>query len=270
MILLPSSGLLLGLVLGLRHAVEPDHLTAVATILSETRSAHRTMLVGAVWGIGHCAAILVVALFLGIFQTDLPPRLEQAFDLLVAVMLLALGARSFHRAFREGVCEEKNLEGGATIEWHSGPKPHLHIGRWSFAPRSLLFGLMHGLAGSGLITALVSAHYANLGARISFVLLFGCGALLGMAALSWALGYPLGRIERRPRLARSVTIVSGGLSATMGIIWGVPALLRLLGCQLFPLPVNGYFKSKARTDQHLLQAHGGALSAAFYHHHHQS
>ena len=96
---LPLTGVFFGLVLGLRHALEPDHLSAIATILTETGSVRRTMQVGIAWGVGHCASILLVASILTILQVHMPARLEALFELLVAVMLLVLGARSLRRAF---------------------------------------------------------------------------------------------------------------------------------------------------------------------------
>jgi hypothetical protein len=215
---LPLTGLLFGIVLGLRHALEPDHLTAIATILTETGSVRRTMQVGVAWGIGHCASILAVVLVLTVLRTHMPARLEELFELFVAIMLLLLGARSLRRAFLGGVQDHAC----------SSAPPHVHLGHGAFAIRSLVMGLVHGLAGSGLLTAMVSARFPGVPSRLIFVALFGVGATVGMAVLSGLLGGPLARAGRKPRVAQWMAAGAGALSTVFGFVWGVPVLLKLL------------------------------------------
>ena len=216
---LTSTGLFFGLLLGVRHAIEPDHLTAVATMLTETRSVRRTLVLGLAWGIGHATSILAVALALGALRTELPRVLADVFELLVALMLLFLGARALARAFlgREDPadCHETT--------------PHIHVGRWKFARRSLLMGLIHGLAGSGILTAMVSAQFDAPAARVAFVLLFGVGAAIGMTVLSGILGCPMARLGSAPRLSRAIAGCAGLLSLVMGVWWGGPTAWRMLG-----------------------------------------
>src|SRR5690242_4647958 len=91
----------LGLLLGMRHALEPDHLTAVSTLVARERRATRGAWLGAWWGLGHCASLLVIGSVLAAFHARMPARLGAAFELAVAAMLIGLGVRSVVRAVRD-------------------------------------------------------------------------------------------------------------------------------------------------------------------------
>ena len=87
---------------------------------------------------------------------------------------------------------------------------HVHIGAWTLARRPLLVGAVHGLAGSGALTALVLATLPSTAARLTYMALFGLGSTLGMAALSGLLGWPLARVGG-DRGARAARVVRGRL-----------------------------------------------------------
>ena len=93
-------GIALGLLVGLRHSFEPDHLTAVSTLVGETRGLRGGALLGAAWGVGHTIALVVVGCILMLVGASLPARAGVAFELGVAAMLLVLGARAIVMALR--------------------------------------------------------------------------------------------------------------------------------------------------------------------------
>src|ERR1041384_1903250 len=93
-------GILLGLRVGLRHAVEPDHLTAVSTLVSETHDVRRGAVLGVLWGLGHTVSLVAVGMILTIVGQTLPPRAATGFELGVAAMLIVLGARAIAVAVR--------------------------------------------------------------------------------------------------------------------------------------------------------------------------
>ena len=97
------SGLLLGVLLGMRHALEPDHLAAVSLLVARRRSPAAGLVVGALWGVGHTLALFVVGCVLALIGRHLPARTAAAFELLVAVMLVALGTRAIAGAARETI-----------------------------------------------------------------------------------------------------------------------------------------------------------------------
>src|SRR5262245_9032002 len=152
--LLTSSGF--ASLLGMRHALEPDHLAAVSTLVSRERNRYKAAWLGVFWGLGHTAALIAVGVVLVLMRAELPARIATLFELAVAVMLIALGMRACLQAARGADHDPlRPHRRGFGIHQHSGLPPHLHLGRWTFARRPLLIGMVHGLAGSGALAALV-------------------------------------------------------------------------------------------------------------------
>jgi high-affinity nickel-transport protein len=218
--LLTGSGL--GSLLGMRHALEPDHLAAVTTLVSRERSSLRAALLGAWWGLGHTLALIVVGAALVVVRAELPALVSDAFELAVAVMLVALGLRSIRLAAQQGPGGPRHLHRhGLLVHTHAAVPAHIHLGSWTFARRPLIIGAVHGLAGSGALTALVLATLPTTAARLMYVLLFGVGSTLSMAALSGVLGWPLARLGTHHRVARGISVAVGVVSIGIGIWWGV-------------------------------------------------
>jgi hypothetical protein len=224
------SGWLLGLLLGMRHALEPDHLTAVSTLVAEHRGLRRGAFLGVCWGLGHTAALLGVGVLLAILNAKLPRRLADGFELGVAFMLVGLGIRSIALAVREG------REGAARAHTHGhhshvhgAAHSHVHVGRFTFASRSLAVGIVHGLAGSGALTVLVMAELPSTFARLTYLSIFGIGSIVGMGLLSGFAGWPLSHLGHDTRVTRGVMLATGALSLCLGVIWGAPLLSRVFG-----------------------------------------
>jgi len=214
------AGVLLGLAVGLRHAFEPDHLTAVATLATETRDAKRGALLGALWGLGHTLSLVIVGIVLIAIGAALPVRLGVWFELGVCAMLVLLGVRAIVRARELGPRGPVHAHAhGDRMHVHAGADPHLHLGRGIFALRPLAVGLVHGLAGSGALTALVFAELPSTSARLAYISLFGAGSIAGMAAASALVGMSLRVVERG---RRAFTLVAGVISISLGIAWSVP------------------------------------------------
>jgi ABC-type nickel/cobalt efflux system permease component RcnA len=204
----------LAFVLGLRHATEPDHVAAVATLVPEQRNMQRAMQLGAAWGLGHCLAILACGSALLLLRMNMSERVSDCLELTVALLLLALGTRSILRAWRKpaAVSGEHNHEHSA----HSRKK-------------SLLIGLLHGVAGSGSLTALVFANMPSLREGVGYMFCFGAGSLLGMAALAGLAGAPLRAITQREKAHALLFASAGILSVTIGVNYGLPIARRLFG-----------------------------------------
>lgn len=222
-------GMFLGIALGARHALEPDHLAAVSVLASERPGVRRGVWLGALWGAGHTLALVGVGLLLVLLSTDMPARLADAFEFGVSVMLVVLGLRALRRAARDGVVGPSLAHRHAdTTHRHPAGNSHVHVGGWTLASRPLLVGIVHGLAGSGALTALAVAQLPSSGARGLFMVLFGLGSVVGMMALSGLAGWPLARLARRPLAARALCAATGALSMGLGVVWGWPLVGRLL------------------------------------------
>ena len=243
------TGWLLAFVLGARHASEPDHLVAVSTLIAEQRGAWRAMLLGAIWGVGHSISLFMVGLILLFFHLELSEHVADYFELGVVIMLLGLGTRSMVRAFRaggRGIDAQARLRsgggGGAEHEHvHLHEHDHAHVGdrhflggdddelarRWTLTRRPLMIGLVHGLAGSGALTALVLANMPSVGSGLIYMASFGAGSVLGMATLTGLVGLPLRRLTQRRGAQMALSACAGLISFGLGIHWGWPLLLRM-------------------------------------------
>lgn len=225
--LVTSSGL--GSLLGMRHALEPDHLAAVSTLVTGERSGAKAAWLGACWGLGHTLALVCAGAVLVLLRAEMPAAAADLFELGVAVMLVGLGLRAIYVAARLGADGPAYIHHhGHLVHVHPGAPAHVHIGTWTLARRPLLVGAVHGLAGSGALTALVLATLPSTAARLVYMALFGLGSTVGMAALSGLLGWPLGRLARHERLARAVSLTVGCVSTALGAWWGYPLIGRML------------------------------------------
>ena len=225
--LVASSGL--GSLLGMRHALEPDHVAAVSTLVTHEKSGARAAFLGMCWGLGHTLALVAVGAALVVLRTGLPAAAADAFELCVAVMLVALGVRAIYLASRLGPAGPAHVHHhGRVVHRHAGAPAHVHIGAWTLARRPLIVGAVHGLAGSGALTALVLATLPSTAARLVYMALFGLGSTLGMSVMSGVLGWPLARIGANRAIARTVSLVVGCVSTMLGLMWGYPLVGRLL------------------------------------------
>jgi hypothetical protein len=224
--LVTSSGF--GSLLGMRHALEPDHLAAVTTLVGRERNGYKAAFLGMCWGLGHTAALVAVGTVLVLLRTEMPPPLADLFEALVAVMLIALGVRAIVQAARHDAAPPHRHPHRFAVHSHGGVPPHVHIGAWTLARQPLLVGAVHGLAGSGALTALVLTTLPTTAARLTYMALFGLGSMAGMAALSGLLGWPLARFGAHQAVARTVSFSVGCLSTLLGIAWGYPFAARFL------------------------------------------
>jgi len=229
-VLAPLIAAMLGVLLGIRHACEPDHLAAVSTLAAEERSVKGGLFLGALWGVGHSLALLLVGGSLAVIETQMPPRVADALELGVGLMVVGLGLRAIVRAVREGrTGRVQSHRHGEVQHAHPAEAQHVHVSRWTLATRPLLVGIVHGLAGSGALTALVLAELPSVGARLTYIALFGAGSVVGMGLLSGLCGVPLARLQRAPRLMAACLLGVGVFSVSAGSWWGFSAAERLFG-----------------------------------------
>lgn len=222
--------IVLGLTLGVRHAFEPDHLAAVSVLNAETPSWRRGFALGALWGVGHTLALAGTTLVLAALSIPMPQRVGALLELAVAVMLVVLGARAVLRVM--GVDWGKAWGHGAhkpddELAHGTAAAASKRTVRWPANTRPLLVGMVHGLAGSGALTAFMLATLPSTETRAAFLALFGFGSVLGMSAMSAGLGLPLGPLAREPERARWILAGAGVTAVACGVWWGYPLVLEL-------------------------------------------
>lgn len=203
-----AAGAALGLAVGLRHAFEPDHLVAVANLAAETRGLGRGAWVGALWGVGHTAALLGLAIVFLASGAALPEAAGPWIDLAVAAVVVGLGVRALAVAGPVAAGAPSGTRGGAA--------------------RAVAIGVVHGLAGSGALIALVLAELPDHGTRLGFVVVFGAGSIAGMAVASGAAGLGVGALAHRPRLRRGLIGGAGLISIALGIAWAIAAATEIV------------------------------------------
>jgi hypothetical protein len=228
--------LLFGLLLGLRHALDADHLAAVATIALGRGGTRRAIATGVSWGVGHALTIGVVGGALIGLRIAVPERVGMALELAVAVMLVLLGAGALLRARGVEVHAHEHEHGGvahahlhlhdlpgdhgAAREPHDGEQHHaLRPPPSRIALRPLLVGAVHGLAGSAPLVVLVLATLPTLLLGLAYLAIFGLGSIVGMGVMSGLLGAPLAVAGRRVLwLSRAVRVAAGLGSLLLGLV----------------------------------------------------
>jgi hypothetical protein len=223
-------GCLFGLLQGMRHALEPDHVAAMSTLVAEQRSARSSVKFAIAWGVGHGTTLLVAGGLLFWFGKEMPARLTDVFELAVGIMLMGLGGRALVIAARTRGSEPVTGHRHGNVEHaHLRLGDHLHVHGFTLARRPLAIGLVHGLAGTGALAALVMARLPSALAGFLFLALYGFGAMCGMAALAGVAGVPLARLVRLPNAPAVLMAVTGLFSIGLGSIWSYPLMGRLLG-----------------------------------------
>lgn len=195
----------LGLLLGMQHATEGDHLAAVATLVSRNGSLAQGVRHGVAWGLGHTLMLLLVAGGVGLLGWVISPEWANRFEQVVGAMLVALGVNLAWRLWTERYHFHGHRHGDvAHFHGHSHapsaarqPRaPHAHDphGHGHRLPaRSLAVGMVHGLAGSAALAVLVGQAMPSPLWGLVYIVVFGLGSVLGMALLSGALAWSLGR-----------------------------------------------------------------------------
>jgi len=219
--------LLLGLLLGMQHALEADHVAAVASLAAQSRNRRDLLRHGVVWGLGHMLTLSAFAGVVVLAGGHVGGHLAAWLEFVVGITLVLLGGHVLYRLARERMHfhVHSHADGRVHLHAHShlgedlphGRSPHEHLHHAPFPFRSLLVGMVHGLAGSAALAVLAATTLGSASEGIAYVLLFGFGSLLGMAGLSAAITVPLrfsaGLLTRADRVVRgavgAITVVLG-------------------------------------------------------------
>ena len=219
-----SMGLLLsaGFLVGLLHAFEPDHISAVMTQMQNSRGRKATVslrlatlrssLLGATWGFGHTSMILLVSFLVFVLAFRIPPAIFDGFELAVGVMLVVLGISMYKKKIH--LHSHPHVHENGTIHAH----PHGHGGRHSHSHKSYLIGCIHGLAGSGSLIAVSAVTLGDTYDVFSFVLVFGLGSIIGMMVASGTLSVPFHLSSGFAKLRKGLQILAGTVTVIIGAV----------------------------------------------------
>lgn len=219
----------IGLVFGLKHATEVDHVVAISTIVSREKNVFRSAVVGALWGTGHTASLLVISVIVLSLRVAIPERVSGWLEFGVALMIISLGISALWRALRKN--------GEVHIHQHSHDRlshthVHFHENENKQAPASphshvvsligwkpIFIGMMHGLAGSGALTPLLLTQIGSSLLGFLYVGTFGFGSIVGMLLMSGLIGLPLAFTSREltPHVHQGLQTLAAVVSICFGI-----------------------------------------------------
>ena len=221
------AALVLGILLGSKHSLDPDHVVAVSTIVSEYKNPLRSFWVGISWGLGHTTTLLIIGIVIIALRLTIPERMALLFEFTVGVMLVGLGIQVIYSFRKKKVHQHAHgHEEEAHHHFHSHSKSPEHvpehhnthgIGKPFLRRKSYVIGLVHGLAGSAALTLLVLASIESPIAGLAYILLFGLGSVLSMGIMTVIIGLPFViSAGRLPNLNRTIQFAVGSLSILFG------------------------------------------------------
>jgi high-affinity nickel permease len=236
-----------GFLLGMRHAIDPDHVIAVSTIVSRQRSISHAGLIGILWGIGHTITIFFVGALIILFNLAIPARVGLAMELAVGLMLILLGCLNLTGVM--GWITERFTPGHLHAEvihshaHHHGdhvhehvhshhPDIHMHLDQPPDRPfqkalqrlglyqllRPLFVGIVHGLAGSAAVALLVLTSIRDARWAVAYLLVFGVGTIAGMMLITMIIGAPFAYTTKRfASFNQALGLASGLISVVFGL-----------------------------------------------------
>lgn len=214
----------LGFFLGLKHAVEADHLAAVSTIVAERKSLFSSTIVGGMWGLGHTISLFVAGIFVLLLDFQISEKSERTLEMLVGVMLVLLGLNVLRKVIKGGTLHFHTHEHGEHAHVHphvheKGLEDELHTHHgFSFNPRAVLIGMVHGLAGSAALMLLIIPTIESTLAGLLYIVIFGIGSIGGMMIMSFLVGLPFHlTASRLNRFNYVLQCVAGLISVGLGL-----------------------------------------------------
>ena len=229
----PAGLLFLGLITGLRHSMEADHIAAVSTIMASSgrrKGLRRAPLLGALWGLGHTASLFAAGLAVLVLAVSIPERVSGTLEFGVGIMLVFLGVTTI-----TGFSTGKFLRGIFGRHTHDHVHVHDDTGivhshdhdhhNHRHGHKSLLVGMVHGMAGSGALMLVVLSTINSVPLGLAYIALFGAGSIASMAAMSTLIGLPFAKAKHLKLnlvlkyVAAAITLAIGaGLIYELGVV----------------------------------------------------
>lgn len=227
--------LIAGFLLGMTHAIEPDHLAAMGTMTTDKPGWRRLAWRGAVWGLGHTLTLLAISMGVILLGWTLSLQTSALLEMMVGFMLVGLAILLFVRLWRlrMHIHVHSHEDGTTHVHFHSheaglathdghDSHTHRHDHTRQFSLKALGIGMVHGAAGSGALLVLVVAASPSPLIAASYIILFGLGSMLGMAAIGFMASWPLAIFTRwgnGPRLGLDIMMAAIALIVGSTIIY---------------------------------------------------
>lgn len=214
----------IGFFLGLKHATEADHLAAVSTIVSERKSLLSSAIIGGYWGLGHTISLFIAGVLVLLLNLQISEKTERTLELLVGVMLVLLGLNVLRKIIKGGMLHFHEHEHGERAHVHphihekdKSDAPETHHG-FSFNPRAVLVGMVHGMAGSAALMLIVIPTIQSTAMGLLYIAIFGIGSIGGMMIMSFLVGLPFHlTASRLNRFNFVLQCIAGLISVGLGL-----------------------------------------------------
>ncbi|ANY68380.1 urease accessory protein UreH [Paenibacillus sp. BIHB 4019] len=197
------SVLAIGFLLGIKHALEPDHVIAVSTIAIKSKHIVKSAFSGVFWGIGHSLTLFIVGFILMAMRSEMTEKWAMSLEFLVGVMIVVLGVNTMI-----------SLRNRRAI---AGAKDSQHF-HGSYR-KSLLIGFIHGLAGSGAMVVLTMSTVNSISEGLIYIVVFGVGTVIGMLCFTTFISIPFILSSSRFKLNRVLIGATGVVSAVFGLYY---------------------------------------------------
>jgi len=216
-----------GLMIGLVHAFEPDHLSAVSTQLlknnNNTSSSKKldlrnltiiSSLRGALWGMGHTSSIILIGLLIAGLSLNIPDDFFISAEVVVGFMLIILGIFTFTN---KSIFKQKHIHPHKHSNGISHTHGHTHNENHKHGHKAYLIGCIHGIAGSGSLVALTASTMNGFDMMIYFLILFGIGSIIGMTVASGVIGLPFIFLSKISSVTKYIRYAIASITFIIGI-----------------------------------------------------
>ena len=222
--------LLLGFLFGMKHALEADHVAAVASLVTKTTSMKEAIKLGSFWGLGHTITLFIIGSVILLTDLFIPQVAADWLEFFVGVMLIILGIDVLYRLYKDKIHFHSHQHTKQPLHFHAHSHKldknptnetfthedknahdhqHISIGRLSY--RALFVGVLHGVAGSAALILLTLESIKSVSQGLIFISLFGIGSILGMGILSYVISIPL------RNSAKGLTWMNSSLQFLIGV-----------------------------------------------------
>lgn len=211
-----------GFLIGMKHALDADHVVAVSTIVSESKSLRKASTVGIKWGLGHTFTLFLVGLIVVVTGIRIPEKLTMSMEFIVGMVLVGLGISTIRGYYVKRVHVHNHDHDNTShlhFHYHDKTKKHEHEHKNKASRSSFLIGMVHGMAGSGALMLLVLGTISSTTVGLLYILVFGLGSTLGMLIVSSAISLPfIFTAGLSDSLNRFMSLVAGSASVLAGLL----------------------------------------------------
>ncbi len=217
-----------GFLLGLRHALDTDHLVAVSTVLADRPSLLASSAIGLYWGVGHTFMLLLVGSVVLFWGIHIPEEFEFIAESGVGVLLIVLGGMLALKLYRERWhVHSHHHDGESHVHFHRHQQQDNHRHRHWIAEsiRPFCIGMAHGLAGSAALMLMILAMTTDVATGLLSILVFGLGSIVGMMVVGITISLPV--IWSRS-ISRRLFVGLQSFASIASVLVGVWMLMKLI------------------------------------------